>query len=118
MLALWTLEHEISGLNLAGGGIRFKTVWCFIAQSLLLYITLPLSRYDLINVERDIKHEIIFIILMHSESLNHHSLTKSYQELGFSYTLKPLYNTVGYNMVLDITRFKDGSQKCIAYIEK
>ena len=33
-------------------------------------------------------------------------------------TLQPLYNTVCYNMVLDITRFKDGSQKCIDYIEK
>ena len=33
-------------------------------------------------------------------------------------TLQPLYNTVRYNMVLDITRFKDGSQKCIDYIEK
>ena len=25
-------------------------------------------------------------------------------------TLRPLYNTVHYNTVLDITRFKDGSQ--------
>ena len=33
-------------------------------------------------------------------------------------TLQPLYNTVRYNTVLDITRFKDGSQKCIDYIEK
>ena len=33
-------------------------------------------------------------------------------------TLKPLYNTVRYNTVLDITRFKDGSQNCIDYIEK
>ena len=33
-------------------------------------------------------------------------------------TLQPLYNTVHYNMVLDITRFKDGSQKCIDNIEK
>ena len=32
--------------------------------------------------------------------------------------LQPLYNTVCYNTVLDITRFKDGSQKCIDYIEK
>ena len=30
-----------------------------------------------------------------------------------SNTLQSLYNTV-----LDITRFKDGSQKCIDYIEK
>ena len=34
------------------------------------------------------------------------------------YTLQPLDNTVHYNTVLDITRFKDGSQKCIDYIEK
>ena len=33
-------------------------------------------------------------------------------------TLQPLYNMVCYNMVLDITQFKDGSQKCIDYIEK
>ena len=29
-----------------------------------------------------------------------------------------LFNTVRYNMVLDITRFKDGSQKRIDYIEQ
>ena len=34
------------------------------------------------------------------------------------YTLQPLYNRVCYNTVLDITQFKDGSQKCIDYIEK
>ena len=33
-------------------------------------------------------------------------------------TLQPLYNTICYNMVLDITRFKDGSQTCIDNIEK
>ena len=33
-------------------------------------------------------------------------------------TLQPLYNMVRYNTVLDITRFKDGTQKCIDYIEK
>ena len=32
-------------------------------------------------------------------------------------TLKPLYNKVRYNTVLDITRFKDGFQKCIDYNE-
>ena len=32
-------------------------------------------------------------------------------------SLQPLYNTVHYNMVLDITQFKDGSQKCIDCIE-
>ena len=33
-------------------------------------------------------------------------------------TLQPLYNMAHYNTVLDITRLKDGSQKCIDYIEK
>ena len=37
---------------------------------------------------------------------------------GFGGTLQPLYNTVRFNTVLDITRFKDGFQKCIDYIEK
>ena len=38
--------------------------------------------------------------------------------LSYENTLQPLYNTVRYNTVLDITRFKDRSQKCIDYIEK
>ena len=33
-----------------------------------------------------------------------------------SITLQPLYNMFRYNTVLDITWFKDGSQKCIDYI--
>ena len=33
-------------------------------------------------------------------------------------TPQPLYNTVRYNTVLYIIWFKDGSQKCIDYIEK
>ena len=32
-------------------------------------------------------------------------------------TLQPLYNTVRYNTILDITQFKDGSQKIIDYIK-
>ena len=28
---------------------------------------------------------------------------------------KPLYNTVHYNTVFNITQFKDGSQECIDY---
>ena len=38
--------------------------------------------------------------------------------IGAPYTLQSPYNTVRYNTVLDITRFKDGSQKYIDYIEK
>ena len=33
-------------------------------------------------------------------------------------TLQPLYKMIHYNTVLDITRFNDGFQKCIDYIEK
>ena len=43
------------------------------------------------------------------ENSNHTSLRN---------TIQPLYNTVHYNTVRDITRFKDGSQKCKDYIEK
>ena len=32
--------------------------------------------------------------------------------------LQPLYNTVRYNTILDITQVKDGSQQGIDYIEK
>ena len=40
------------------------------------------------------------------------------KELRYPNTQQPLYNTVRYNTILDTTRFKDGSQKCIDYIEK
>ena len=33
-------------------------------------------------------------------------------------TPQPLYNRTRYNTVMVITRFKDGSKKCIDYIEK
>ena len=33
-------------------------------------------------------------------------------------TLHPLYNMVSYKTVLDITRFKDGAEKCVDYIKK
>ena len=42
----------------------------------------------------------------------------NYSDGMLIYTLQPLYNTVCYNTVLDIIQFKDGSQKCIDYIEK
>ena len=40
------------------------------------------------------------------------------QNSSIQYTLQPLYNMVCYNMVLDITWLKDGSQKYIDYIKK
>ena len=39
-------------------------------------------------------------------------------ETPFQRMVQPLYNTVYYNTVLDITRLKDGFQKCVDYIEK
>ena len=47
-----------------------------------------------------------------------HIFTDMVRSFGLGYTLQPLYNMVHYNTVLDVTRFKDGSQKCIDYIEK
>ena len=40
----------------------------------------------------------------------------SYKEKLLHYNI--FITRVRYNMVLDITRFKDGSQNCIDYIEK
>ena len=38
--------------------------------------------------------------------------TELAEDLLFKFnTLQPLYNTIRYNTVLDITRFKDGTQK-------
>ena len=48
-----------------------------------------------------ILHRYINVMLIHVQS-----------------TPQPFYNTVRYNTVLGITRFKDGSQHCINYIEK
>ena len=48
----------------------------------------------------------------------HNIINASIEKQEKILTLQPLYNTVRYNTVLDITRFKDGSQKCIDYIEK
>ena len=49
----------------------------------------------------------------HLTDQDHSSASKQYPD-----TLQPLYNMVRYNTVLDIAGFKDGSQKCIDYIEK
>ena len=40
------------------------------------------------------------------------------QSLHSASTYKPLYNSAGYNMILDITLYTDGPQRCIDYIEK
>ena len=43
------------------------------------------------------------------------SISPKFGSCKIKYTLQSLYNTFRYNTVLDITRFKDGSQKCIPY---
>ena len=45
---------QVLGLNPTGGRVQLTTVKHFIAQSFI--ITLPLSIYDLNNIERDVKH--------------------------------------------------------------
>ena len=64
-LMLPTLDHEVQGSNLVGGGIQLMTVQCFIAQSLS-------SRYDLNNVERDVKNQIIIRCLKDSTLVGLH----------------------------------------------
>ena len=72
-------------------------------------------------VPRPTVSEIQFQLLGNQANLNIFLLllkVRADNELIIQNTLQPLYNTVRYNTVLDITRFKDGSQKCIDYIEK
>ena len=45
------------------GGILHMTLWPFIAQSLSLS-HFPSSKYDVNNVEKDVKHQIIIIIII------------------------------------------------------
>ena len=88
-----------------------KIHWCLLELS---------SRNEIwTDGHTDIQHETII--------LRHYLVTgykKGYQETIFflflhqKHTLQSLYNTVHYNTVLDITGFKDGSQKCIDCIEK
>ena len=61
----------------------------------------------------DVQDDLSFCWSHRSDCRFCHALT--YMSLN---TSQPLYNTVCYNTVLYITRFKDGSQKCIDYIEK
>ena len=59
-LALPTPDHEIPGSNPTRGGIKPMSIRHFTAH----IITFPSSRYDLDNVERDIKHQT-FILCTH-----------------------------------------------------
>ena len=61
-LALRTMYHEVPGSNAARGGIQFMTVMALHCTELVIII-LPLSRYDLNNVKKDIKHQTIIIYL-------------------------------------------------------
>ena len=95
----------ISSLDFGLCGPRFESISKRISdhECMVLHhtehfiIIVPSSQYCLDNVERDIKQHISIIM---------------------KHTLQPLYNLVHYNTAFDITCFKDGSQKCIDYIEK
>ena len=52
------------GSNTTKGGIHLMTISHFMAEPFI--ITLPLSGYDLNNVERDIKYTIIIITVFMS----------------------------------------------------
>ena len=55
-LALPTLDQEVPGLNLAGGGIQFMIEQCFISQSLALSSFYHLDMFK-IMLKRDVKHQ-------------------------------------------------------------
>ena len=58
-----TSDHKARSLNPAGGGgIQSRTVWHFICSEPFI-ITFLSSQYDLDSIERDVKHQIIIIII-------------------------------------------------------
>ena len=57
-------------------------------------------------------------VFAYAKSRFPHGMAHSYQFSKLKVTHQPLYNTVCYNTILDITQFNNGSQKCIDYIEK
>ena len=58
-LTLPTSNHEVPGSNSAGGGIPLMTTAPHCTEPSIAI--LPSSRYDLNNVERDVKHKIVII---------------------------------------------------------
>ena len=88
-----------------------------------LYIILFVSLYYLGNrwmeMEIYVSYQMRMKIRQKPVKVRNQIVTSKVEAyLQYWYTLQPLYNMVRYNTVLDITRFKDGSQKCIDYIEK
>ena len=58
-LAHQTLYYEVAGLNPAGGRMRIQLMTLMLHCIEPVIIILPSSQYDLNNVERDVKHQII-----------------------------------------------------------
>ena len=56
---LLTSDHEVLCLNPAGGKIQRMTTALHCTEAFIM--TLLFSRYDLNNVERDVKHQTIFL---------------------------------------------------------
>ena len=54
-----TSDHKVPGLNPAGGRIPLMTVVLHFTEPII--ITFLSSRYDLDNVEREVKHQPIII---------------------------------------------------------
>ena len=99
----WIVKYQWI-LTKLGRCIDTVEVWFGIANGQILSI-----------FNRVVSHHTIFAGYYHFRLL---FVISCFFFVLFFITLQPLYNTVHYSMVLDITRFKDGSQKCIDYIEK
>ena len=57
LLALPTLDHDVLGLNPVGGRILLLSVALHCTEPFV--ISIPLSLYDLNNVERGVKHQMV-----------------------------------------------------------
>ena len=79
-------------------------------------ITLLGSIFKLSYIQNRHNEPSLMKLIMNHLIMNHVIMNDVIKR--FQFTLQPFYNMVCYNMVLDKTRFKDGSQKCLDYIEK
>ena len=83
----------------------------------------PLQQNLPLGHDKKIHHPVLLSYMIGASFMKRlWSTISSYRQkwilTGSDYTHKPLYNTVHYKRVMDITWFEDGSQKWTEYIEK
>ena len=121
---LWTIKAEFLILLLP-----YTCAWGLhilhqcVHPTTLCWTTRNLDHCEILWSKSAPLNSFLYIFFSTLASSFHHLFNNCWMS-GTRYTIltlltqQPLYNMFHYNTVLDITRFKDGSQKCIDYIEK